>query len=356
MASYPRISNNTPPASTSFVEIHQLKRKYECHLRRAQGLSTTTIDRRLANIDKLADFLGKASIKTFSASVAIKYVDQALAYKNARTGKQRALTTVVSELNHLKKFLIWLHSQPGYKSRIRITDIQYLSVNRKDLRAARAKLKKGQPSIIECRVAFDRMPKETEAQMRDRAMFAMLMLTGARIDALVTLQIRHLNLAGGFVMQCGSDSRTKNSKTFISGFFPIDKIYEKEIKAWRKYLLREKEFNDADPLFPTTKASKYFSKGKWEIISNEFYKGPGQPSRVISNAFTLAIGESHGPHSIRRTITKWVAENTQRQDQLKAASLNLGHTEIKTTTSSYLHLTPEQQIQLVHEIGRKKKN
>jgi integrase len=355
MTTDPYTLNTFPTASDNLIEFHRLKRRYEIHLKRARGLDQKTIEHSLSAAAKLFSFLEDKSLKSFSTLVAMMYVDYALGVKNTRTGKKRALVTVIAELNRIKDFLIWLQSQPGYKSRISYSDIQYLNVNRKELRAARAATRKSQPSIVDCRVTFERMPKGTEVEMRNRALFALLMLTGARIDALVTLQVRHLNMKGEYILQSGLESRTKNSKTFLSGFFNIDKIYKKEIKAWLKYLSKEKQFGAELPLFPKPKIPSTIGFGQWGDTSEDFYKGPGQPSRMISDAFVSAIGERHGPHSIRRTITKWVVEKTQRQDEIKAASLNLGHTDIQTTTSSYLSITEEQQVELVRQIGRKKK-
>lgn len=355
MTTDPRTFTMSPVASAASVEIHQLKRGYERHLIRAKGLDSKTVEHRLSAIDKLAKFLGANSIKTFSAVVAIKYVDHALQLKNARTGTQRALTTVTAELNRVKDFLIWLHSQSGYKSRIRHDDIQYLTVNRKELRAARHAVRKSQPSIVDCRLAFERLPRRTDVQRRDRALFALLMLTGGRIKALVAMQLRHVNIDGGYILQSGVEGCTKDSKTFISAFLHVDKIYKKELKAWIKFLKKEKKFRDEDPLFPRPVTSKAFSSGPWSVLSRDFYKGSGRLSSMISGSFLSSTGTRHGPHSLRRTITIWVAENSQRQDEWKAASLNLGHSDVRTTGISYLSLTEEQQIKLVHGIGRKQK-
>lgn len=167
--------------------------------------------------------------------------------------------------------------------------------------------------------------------------------------------MKTLKVRDGYVEISGADSRTKNSKTFLCAFFPIDKVYRKELKAWLKWLRREKGFADHDPLFPKPAFPGVPFSGLWTDLSRNFYNCPGQPSRMISKSFHDAIGQRFGPHSIHRTIVKWVSENTKRQDQLKAASMNLGHAEIKTTVGTYLSLTEEQQIELDGMIGKKRR-
>ena len=345
----------SPSATENSREIHRLKRQYDCHLRRAKGLNEKTVEHCLNAIDKFARFLGETPLKKFCPNIAMDYVDYAIDFQNPRSGKKRQVTTVVAELNRLKIFLIWLHSQPGYKSRIRHHDIEYLSVNRKDLRAAKGQKQKSCPSVPECLRVFQRMPRETEVEMRDRALFALLMLTGARIDAAVTLQVRHINLDGGYILQCGAESRTKGSKTFLAGYFNIDKIYRKELRAWIKYLIKEKHFSDTSPLFPKPQRPNDIKPGRWTGLTQDFYKGPGQPSRMVSDAFFASIGTRSGPHSVRRTLTKWAAELCRNEAEFKAASLNLGHSDVRTTKDSYLHLSDDDQIRLVRCIGKKRR-
>ena len=50
------------------------------------------------------------------------------------------------------------------------------------------------PSIHQAKRALAMMPGETPRQTRDKAIFALLCLTGIRVEALTSLKIKHLDL------------------------------------------------------------------------------------------------------------------------------------------------------------------
>ena len=49
------------------------------------------------------------------------------------------------------------------------------------------------------------MPEETPLQRRDKAMFALWVMTGARASALATLRIKHVDLVEGLIFQDGRE-------------------------------------------------------------------------------------------------------------------------------------------------------
>ena len=92
---------------------------------------------------------------------------------------QRPLSFRVSQ--RLKRFFGWLAHQPGYKSRIALTDIEYLNLAEKEVRAARAPAERAYPTIEQVEHAISRMPASTDIERRDRALIAFTAITGVRV-------------------------------------------------------------------------------------------------------------------------------------------------------------------------------
>ena len=76
------------------------------------------------------------------------------------------------------------------------------------------------------------MPTETDIQKRDRAIIAFTLLTGARVDAIASLSIKHVDLQACTVFQDARDVRTKNRKTFTTWFFPVGDDIEAIVREW----------------------------------------------------------------------------------------------------------------------------
>ncbi|MDB5478832.1 MAG: site-specific tyrosine recombinase XerC [Alphaproteobacteria bacterium] len=76
-------------------------------------------------------------------------------------------------LNALKDFLRWLATQPGYRSRIVLTDIDYLSLSEKETRAAKAPKYRAWPTLEQIRKTVFSMPVENDIERRNQALIAL---------------------------------------------------------------------------------------------------------------------------------------------------------------------------------------
>ena len=169
--------------------------------------------------------VGCKSFKTFHRHWAKKYKTYLSSARHHRTKKPLGLATRDARLRHAKGLLKWLASQPGYKSRISFSDVEYFNNKAKDARAAHAQRPAVYPSMEQCAHAFRNMPSDTDIQRRDRAAFALLMLTGARDSALAALRLQHVDLVERLIFQDGRTVNTKNAKTIETWFLPVDEMY-----------------------------------------------------------------------------------------------------------------------------------
>ena len=107
----------------------QVKRRYFDFLRHADGKSEKTIRIVEKAILQYEGFTKFVDFGRFDQK-------QAINYKTFLAEKNLAKSTILTRLNYLKRFLKWLSRQNGYKSRISVDDVEYLSLPEKDIRAA----------------------------------------------------------------------------------------------------------------------------------------------------------------------------------------------------------------------------
>lgn len=98
-------------------------------------------------------------------------------------------STTRSVLATLREFVFWLSQQDGLRSRIKAADADYFNLSRRDEAEARATPPRPAPSINQAKRALTLMPNTTPQQKRDKAIFALLCLTGVRVAALLSLKI-----------------------------------------------------------------------------------------------------------------------------------------------------------------------
>lgn len=328
-------------------ENERIKRRYLLFLREAKRNDMATVDKAAEAILRFEQSTGFKPFKRFHIDQAIKFKAQLSATKNGKTGKPLSKATIDGTLRAVKAFVLWLAGQPGYKSRIAYADAEYFNLNAKDARVAHAERDVPYPSIEQCRHAFAQMPSATPLQRRDKALFAFLMLTGARDGAIASFRLKHIDLVQGCVYQDARDVKTKFAKSFTTTFFPVGGDYLQCFRDWVNYLRTDQLFGPADALFP--KPLMGLKDGGFACLglSRETYSNAGKIREVIKGAFTAAGLPPFAPHSFRKTLGKLGSESCKTHELFKAWSMNLGHENIATTLSAYCPVSSERQAELI---------
>ncbi|PQV57863.1 site-specific recombinase XerD [Defluviimonas denitrificans] len=328
-------------------ENERIKRRYLLFLREAKRSDPATVDKVAEAILRFESGTGFRPFKRFHIEQAVKFKAQLAAAKNERTGAPLSKATIDGTLRAVKAFVLWLAGQPGYRSRIAYADAEYFNLNAKDVRIAHAQRDMPFPSMEQCRHAFSLMPEATPLERRDRALFAFLMLTGARDGAIASLRLRHIDLFQGCVYQDARDVKTKFAKTFTTWFFPVDAVYLQCFHDWVEYLRTDQLFGAADALFP--KPLMGLKDGGFACLglSRDTYGNAGRIRAVIKDAFTSAGLPPFGPHSFRKTLGILANEHCRTPEAFKAWSMNLGHENIATTLSAYCPVSTTRQGELI---------
>ncbi|WP_310473914.1 hypothetical protein [Sandarakinorhabdus sp.] len=185
--------------------------------------------------------------------------EQAVAFKarlgqarNTRTGERISKATMLSTLRDLRSFFFWLAHQPGFKSHIAYDDSAYFNLSDKDVAVARARREKQVPSVDQINHVLAAMPGDSVLARRDQALVAFAALTGARVGALASFRLGHVDLSGGSVEQDARTVQTKFSKTFRTYFMPVCQPALAIVSQWAGELQRDHLWGPNDPLFPAT--------------------------------------------------------------------------------------------------------
>jgi len=332
-------------------ENERIKRRYLQFLREAKRCDPATVDKAAEAILRFERGTGFKPFKRFHIEQAVTFKRQLEAARNDRTGASLSKATIDGTLRAVKAFVLWLAGQPGYKTRIKYSDSEYFNLNAKDVRIAHAERDTAFPSMEQCRHAFNQMPSATVFQRRDKALFAFVMLTGARDGAIASLRLKHVDLIEGRVNQDARDVKTKFAKTFTTWFFPVEDEYRQAFRDWVEYLRKDQLFGPTDALFPKPLMGLKDGSFAATALSREPYGNASRIRAVIKDAFTSAGLPAFGPHSFRKTLGILANTHCKTPEQFKAWSMNLGHENIATTLSAYCPVSTARQGELIKGMG-----
>lgn len=331
----------------------RIKHEYAGYLRNAKGQDDKSIDKAMASI-RLFEESGKVKpFKKFHRQQAADFKTFLGKQKNARTGKPFAHSTVDAHLRLVKAFFHWLVSQNGYKRVLAYADVEYFNNTLKAGRIAHTKRIIPYPSMQQAAHAFQAMPSETEFDKRDKALFAFLMLIGARDGAVASLKLKHVNISLGHVYQDAREVNTKGAKTINCQFLPVGRDYRECFTEWVLYLTEAKLFGPDDALFPKAKVGVVEGQGFTNFgLAREGYAGTSKVCSIMRGAFAAVQMPQYTPHSLRKTLVKYGDEKCKTMEEWKAWSMNLGHENMATTFNSYLPVSQERQMELIARMSK----
>lgn len=330
-------------------ESERIKRRYLKYLKAAKRKDRSTVQKAADGILRFEASTNFASFKKFRIEQVIKFRDKLDEEISKTTGKPLSKSTISTVLAANKGFFFWLADQSGYKQRIRHSDADYFNMDAKGQRVAKTVRETPYPSMEMARHAFNFMPENTEIDLRNKALFAFFMLTGARDGAVASLRLKHINLIDGCVYQDAREVNTKNAKTITTFFLPVDAEYMATFQVWVKYLRSEKLFGPDDPLFPPIAVKPV--EGEFAPIGfkRETYKNANTIRQAIREAFINADLPPFTPHAFRKTLVKWADTAYPTREAFKAFSQNIGRSSVVTTISAYCPISIEQQGALIRK-------
>jgi site-specific recombinase XerD len=164
-------------------ENERIKRSYFIYLKEAKRLSEHSIDAAAAALSRFEEYTKYRDFKRFHIQQAVGFKRKLADQVSPRTGDRLASSTMFVTLNALRAFFHWLAGQPGYRSQLTYADADYFALSEKEARVVKARLERPVPTIEQILHVVRTMPCVTEIDLRNRAVIAFTLLTGAR-DAL----------------------------------------------------------------------------------------------------------------------------------------------------------------------------
>jgi integrase/recombinase XerD len=339
----------------TIYQNEQRKREFLEHLKGAEGFANSSLNTFAEAIYQWQFFTGNEDFINFNKSKALAFRD----WLNSREAKTETgtigLVTQYNYLRRVKRFFKWLADQPLYKNKILKNDVEFLRLSKKDARVARQGTTRQMPTFEEAKAIIENIEIKSEIDKRDRALICFALITGMRISAIVTLKMKNFDAERKLIDQNPGDGvKTKNSKRILTTFFPIGwDEPERYFMEWFNYLW-SKGFRPNDPVFPATMggfAGKEHQYSK-ESVGAEFWSGTGGARKIFEKRCKNADLPYFNPHSFRHLVVIILSKTRLTEEEKKAISLNLGHSNIGTTFGSYGYgsMNDEEAVAIVQKL------
>ena len=330
----------------------RIKREYFQYLKEAMRRDEASIDAVAKALSRFEESNGHKDFGRFHREQAVAFKRKMDEQISVRTGTPLSRATVHSTLSAVKAFFFWLAGQPGYKSKIAYDDANYFNLSDKDVRIANATRQRPVPSLDQINHVLATMPAVSDIELRNRALVAFTILTGARDGAMASLKMKHINLVERVVHQDARDVRTKAAKSFRTWFFPVGGDALEIFTDYCQHLRDKLLWGNDDPLFPATLIAIDESGGFAPCgLRRENWKSAGPIREIFKAAFEAAGLPYFNPHSFRNTLVQLGERTCTTAETFKAWSQNLGHEQVLTTFNSYGSVSPHRQAELIRGLG-----
>lgn len=329
----------------------KIKRKFLQWLRQAEGLSESTILAYERALSLFEEFSGGKDYATFSQRQAVGFKDWLEG--RGKSGKSVSITSIYNQIRYVKTFFTWLAGQPGYKSKVKLDAVSYLTLERNKVRQATAPRPVKSPSLEHILTLVKSIRPETVIDHRDRALIAFLLVSGMRDQAVATLPLGCFDRPNLSVSQDPkSGVATKFSKSIQTKLFEFDPALIGHVVAWAEYLERDLRYCPADPLFPRTRVEQADGGLTFEATGVEpvFWKGTNSIRKILRDRSESAGLEYYHPHTFRHAAVRLALKRCTTGEQIKAVSQNLGHEHIATTMMTYGAVDNERVQELIGQM------
>lgn len=333
---------------SKYNKENELKKR-EYYKRIAIKKSEKTIDQIRRAIENYEDFTSYKDFKLFNMKLALEYINH--------TKKQNlSLNTRRSYLRNLKKFFEWLSDKPSYKSKIKQENIELLSISNNETNQIARKINLDYPTFEQAKQIIESIEVKNEVDRRDKAMMSFAVLTGIRVNALMSITIGSIDIDKMMVHQFVRNGvQTKFQKDIVSRIFNFDENLVKYFKDWYYYLKKNKLFGNEEPLFPKSKQNQEEDNYSfnYDFVSNNFWQSNSAIREIFIQRAINAKIKPFSPHKYRHLSIKLAFDKCQNAREIKAVSQHFGHEDVSTTIQVYGNYRPDELIEILDDIDNK---
>lgn len=302
----------------------------------------------LGDIRRFEAAIGFKNLKEATAMDAAAYRERLVSGTRGSAGGARlSASTVRHAASYLKAFFSWL-ARHCPTARLEAV-ASYFELPKSCLQSVMPKADKQYVSLETAAQALGQMPSKTLINRRDRAIFALAYIGAVRESALITLRLRHIDVAGRSIEHNGRELRAKNGKSFRIRWFTGTEDFVPALTGWIEELI-SLGAGPEDALFPQADIlSKLSRSSALEGAARPVWP-PMKSAHSVGAAFKRAsalIGVSITPHSARHTIAALSSRICQSAEERKAWSLNMGHDSEATTYGNYGKMSADQKDEVL---------
>jgi len=306
----------------------RLKRAYFKYLHHASGRSHKSLSKDEGALLRFESFFKFANFGTFSSK-------QAIEFKTYLGSLGFSVSTFVAELRSLRRLLTWLAKTRNFKSSVDLLDIEYLNPAMNECRASQSTSTKVFPSVENALTAFRLMPSITVIDRRNRAIFALLSLTGVRGGALITFRVKLFDPARRLLNQDPKEVATRFRKQIDTYLFDTGEEFETCFIGWHRYVIDDLKYAPDDPLFPKSIPVKGCAAVGTNVLVPIQHETTQLISMMVKQSFKRAGLPEFTMHRFRDMLVGEMYRRKLPAAQLKAWSQNFGHAALKTSIVSY---------------------
>ena len=276
--------------------------RYGAYLTEEKRASQNTVSSYLRDVTQFAEFLETSQGCTLREADS----DMVRNYMSWMQGRGKSTASVTRFLASVKSFYNYLMAQGDVK------------INPAKGVAA-AKVERKYPEILTSKEVelFLEQPQCVDAKgFRDHAMLELLYATGIRVSELISLDMKDLNLAAGFI-RC----ENRGKERIIPLYHAAVKAIQDYVKTIRPQLIAD---SNERALFVNMNGERMSRQGFWKIIKH--YQE------------TAGIQKDITPHTLRHSFAVHLLENGA---DLRSIQEMLGHADI-SSTQIYTHVVKRQ--------------
>lgn len=330
----------------------EFRHEWRKSLEQRRGLKRSTILAKLAAVHRFEVFTNERPFLKLSSAQVAGFKEHLLTLISPVTGKPLSSSTLVHTLDHCRDFFTWFMDQKDGRTLDREA-VSWFTATRADKARARAVPPRQTPALDEAKAAFAAMPTDTLRDRRDRAVFAMMVLTGIRVNAIASLQIGLVDLAARSVWLDARFVRTKNTKSFTVFFLPFVDEARGVMEDWINEL-KGFGLTSTDALFPRDAELLRIESGE-RLPPGEYpvWQDASQVRAIVRRAFKVAGLPSYTPHVFRHMFARKVLASDPPVGTFVAFSQNLGHEKPDVTLGSYARPDDQTRARLIAKLDGK---
>ncbi|MDI6698586.1 MAG: site-specific tyrosine recombinase XerD [Candidatus Saccharicenans sp.] len=283
----------------------ELLKIYCDYLAVEKGLSANSLSSYALDIKKLFDFLerSKKSLLKMKEADLVEFI-----HLQAQSGlSPRSLARLVSSLKSFFRFLL-------LENHIKKNPAERLTSPSLWLTLPRVL------SVEEVESLLERPDLNQPQGIRDRAVLEILYGCGLRVSELVSLELKDVRLAQGFLICKGKGNKER--------IVPVGRAAARWLNSYLKEVRPLWDRKGSAEIFLTRRGKPFTRQGIWKIL-----KAYGQEA---------GLRDKIHPHVLRHSFATHLLE---RGADLRSVQMLLGHSQI-TTTQIYTHVSRDRLKQI----------